>query len=75
MQRKDAKDELGSGSKGNWKQFKGKVQQQWGALTDDDLDKIEGRQEELAGLHPEALRQVARTKPKPRDRRVAGARN
>jgi uncharacterized protein YjbJ (UPF0337 family) len=35
---------------GNWKQFKGKVQQQWGSLTDDDLDRIEGRQEELAGL-------------------------
>jgi uncharacterized protein YjbJ (UPF0337 family) len=35
---------------GNWKQFKGKVQQQWGALTDDDLDKVEGKQEELAGL-------------------------
>jgi uncharacterized protein YjbJ (UPF0337 family) len=35
---------------GNWKQFKGKVQQQWGALTDDDLDKIEGRQDELEGL-------------------------
>jgi uncharacterized protein YjbJ (UPF0337 family) len=35
---------------GNWKQFKGKVQQQWGLLTDDDLDRIEGRQEELAGL-------------------------
>jgi uncharacterized protein YjbJ (UPF0337 family) len=35
---------------GNWKQFRGKVQQQWGSLTNDDLDKIEGRQEELAGL-------------------------
>jgi uncharacterized protein YjbJ (UPF0337 family) len=35
---------------GNWKQFKGKVQQQWGALTDDDLDKVEGRREELSGL-------------------------
>jgi len=35
---------------GNWKQFKGKVQQQWGNLTDDDLDKVEGKQEELAGL-------------------------
>ena len=35
---------------GNWKQFKGKVQQQWGALTDDDLDKIEGRQTELNGI-------------------------
>ena len=35
---------------GNWKEFKGKVQQQWGALTDDDLDKIEGRQQELSGI-------------------------
>jgi uncharacterized protein YjbJ (UPF0337 family) len=35
---------------GSWKQFKGKLQQQWGSLTDDDLDRIEGRQEELAGL-------------------------
>jgi uncharacterized protein YjbJ (UPF0337 family) len=35
---------------GNWKQFKGKVKQQWGDLTDDELDKIEGRQEELSGL-------------------------
>ena len=35
---------------GNWRQFKGKVQQQWGALTDDDLQRIEGRQEELSGL-------------------------
>jgi uncharacterized protein YjbJ (UPF0337 family) len=35
---------------GNWRQFKGKVQQQWGALTDDDLDRIEGRHEELSGM-------------------------
>ncbi len=34
---------------GNWKQFKGKVQQQWGELTDDDLDVIEGHREELVG--------------------------
>ena len=34
---------------GNWKQLKGKVQQQWGDLTDDDFDVIEGRREELAG--------------------------
>ena len=24
---------------GNWKQFKGKVKEQWGKLTDDDLDR------------------------------------
>ena len=35
--------------KGNWKQFKGKVQQEWGELTDDDCDKISGEREQLAG--------------------------
>ena len=34
---------------GNWAQFKGKVKAKWGKLTDDDLDRIEGRREELIG--------------------------
>jgi uncharacterized protein YjbJ (UPF0337 family) len=34
---------------GNWKEFKGKAQQQWGKLTDDELDQIAGRREELEG--------------------------
>jgi uncharacterized protein YjbJ (UPF0337 family) len=34
---------------GNWKQFKGKAQQQWGKLTNDDLDMVEGKRTELAG--------------------------
>ena len=34
---------------GNWKEFKGKVQQKWGKLTNDDLDVIEGKRQELAG--------------------------
>lgn len=34
---------------GNWKQIKGKVIEQWGKLTDDDLDVIAGRREQLAG--------------------------
>jgi len=34
---------------GNWKQFKGKVQQQWGKLTGDDLDVIQGKRTELVG--------------------------
>ena len=34
---------------GNWEQFKGKVQTQWGKLTNDDLDVIEGKRTELAG--------------------------
>lgn len=34
---------------GNWKQVKGKVQEKWGKLTDDDYDVIAGRQENLTG--------------------------
>jgi len=34
---------------GNWKQMKGKVREQWGRLTDDDLDQINGRREQLEG--------------------------
>jgi uncharacterized protein YjbJ (UPF0337 family) len=34
---------------GNWKQLKGKVQQQWAKLTDDDFDMIEGKRQELVG--------------------------
>ena len=34
---------------GNWEQFKGQVQSQWGKLTDDDLDVAEGNYDELIG--------------------------
>lgn len=34
---------------GNWKQFKGKVKEQWGRLTDDHLDVIAGKRDQLAG--------------------------
>ncbi|MCC7243771.1 MAG: CsbD family protein [Acidobacteria bacterium] len=34
---------------GKWKQVKGKVREQWGKLTDDDLDQIEGHSEQLVG--------------------------
>jgi uncharacterized protein YjbJ (UPF0337 family) len=34
---------------GNWKQLNGKVKEQWGKLTDDDLSMIAGRREQLAG--------------------------
>lgn len=52
---------------GNWKQFKGNVVEQWGKLTDDDVDVIEGRREQLVGkiqekygiAREEAERQVA----------------
>lgn len=35
--------------KGNWKQFKGKVKEQWGKLTDDDLEVIAGKRDQLVG--------------------------
>ena len=34
---------------GNWKQVAGKAKAQWGKLTDDDLDVVAGRREQLAG--------------------------
>lgn len=34
---------------GNWKQLKGKIKEQWGKLTDDDLDVIEGRRDQAVG--------------------------
>jgi uncharacterized protein YjbJ (UPF0337 family) len=33
--------------KGNWKQFTGKIREQWGKLTDDDLDVIAGKREQF----------------------------
>jgi len=35
--------------KGNWKQFKGKITEQWGKLTNDDLDVIDGKREQFLG--------------------------
>ena len=32
---------------GNWKQFTGKVKEQWGDLTDDELDQIAGRKRDI----------------------------
>ena len=34
---------------GRWRQIIGKVKEQWGRLTDDDLDVIAGRREQLLG--------------------------
>ncbi|MCR9085765.1 MAG: CsbD family protein [Rhodobacteraceae bacterium] len=36
--------------KGNWKEWKGKAQQKWGELTDDELQQADGKREELVGL-------------------------
>lgn len=34
---------------GKWNQLKGKVKEQWGRLTDDDVALINGKQDQLAG--------------------------
>jgi uncharacterized protein YjbJ (UPF0337 family) len=35
--------------KGQWKQLAGKVREKWGALTDDEIDKIGGQKDQLVG--------------------------
>ena len=35
--------------KGQWKQIRGKAKEWWGKLTDDDLDKIDGRFDQMIG--------------------------
>ena len=40
---------------GNWKEIKGKAKQAWGRLTDDELDTIAGKREELESKDPAAL--------------------
>ena len=35
--------------KGKWTQLKGKAREQWGDLTDDDLERAKGNHEQLAG--------------------------
>ena len=38
---------------GQWKQIKGKVQEKYGELTDDDVAKAEGKKENLVGITQE----------------------
>lgn len=35
---------------GSWKRFKGRLKEAWGSVTDDDIDRMEGRREQLEGL-------------------------
>jgi uncharacterized protein YjbJ (UPF0337 family) len=34
---------------GKWKQLKGKIKEQWGELTDDEIDMVDGRFDRLIG--------------------------
>ena len=58
---------------GNWTQFKGKVREEWGELTDDEVDQAEGNREQLIGkiqekygkAREEAEREVAEWQNRP----------
>ncbi len=60
---------------GNWKQVMGQAKEQWGKLTDDDLDVVAGRRDQLAGkiqerygvAKDEAEKQLAEWQRKARD--------
>jgi uncharacterized protein YjbJ (UPF0337 family) len=34
---------------GQWTQFKGKAKEKWGKLTDDEIDIVEGKRDQLVG--------------------------
>ena len=51
---------------GNWKQFKGKVKQEWGKLTDDHLDVIAGNRDADSRARFRKPTESARTKPRSR---------
>lgn len=40
-------------AEGKWKQLKGKIQQKWGDITDDEMDKINGNRQEFVGMMQE----------------------
>ena len=34
---------------GQWTQLKGKVKEQWGKLTDDEIEQLDGKKDQLVG--------------------------
>lgn len=37
-------------AEGKWTQFKGKMRENWGKLTDDEIEETKGNAQQLAGL-------------------------
>lgn len=35
---------------GQWKQLRGKIKETWGELTDDDLDRANGKYDQMVGV-------------------------
>jgi uncharacterized protein YjbJ (UPF0337 family) len=46
---------MNSNLKGNWNTVKGKLKEQYGQLTDDDLMLVEGKEDQLIGKLQKAL--------------------
>ena len=46
---------------GKWKQMRGQAKEWWGKLTDDDLDRVAGKSEQLIGLLQENMATPAST--------------
>jgi uncharacterized protein YjbJ (UPF0337 family) len=47
--RTDREESVWGEIEGNWNQFKGKLKEKWGKLTDDDLTYMEGRRDRIVG--------------------------
>jgi uncharacterized protein YjbJ (UPF0337 family) len=48
-QRKEEKSMNWDQIEGNWKQVKGQFKEKWGKLTDDDLDILTGKKDQIVG--------------------------
>jgi len=35
---------------GKWKEMRGQIKEWWGKLTDDDLDRVDGKADQFVGL-------------------------
>jgi uncharacterized protein YjbJ (UPF0337 family) len=35
---------------GKWKEMRGQIKEWWGKLTDDDLDRVSGKADQIVGL-------------------------
>ncbi|MBK8433024.1 MAG: CsbD family protein [Chloroflexi bacterium] len=56
---------------GKWKEMRGQVKEWWGELTDDDLDRVEGKAEQLVGLLQQKYGYTKERAQEEYDRRVA----
>ena len=50
MQNRDVdQGKTGGRAEGDWRRFKGRLREKWGGLTAEDLDRAQGRRDQLVG--------------------------